>query len=849
MNRIRDIIGVVASKEYQQFRVAKCNRGVSPRAYLYSPTGRLPAFSFVSSANAIVQEVYVIRVFDNYREELIGILNIPLFERITIGDEVARFIHTTQQFPSLDEGNYYLKIVLESSNENTVPNKELYTELFEVASCCLDRIEWTDSCQIDASGLGNLYDQISWINTLYFPSCYVETDAIVDKVIKKGVRGNILATHVVREYAKTGFVHIYDRSISVIQSISASQKVSYISSNGYGFELSERDMNVDVERHSVNECVKKVRFTMLKGRILDASSCCHPPSENLVDYGIPLDEYKPCDWKCVKVSNLTAGYGSKGFILSWMGSSVHGTYQVYLHDNEGTEPTLLETTQLSYFGYELESCKDYLFSVRGVCLDGTLSESEFISYSTQGKPCGGMVEKLAEVANVTVDTITLSLLGEGNVTGYLVEWISATDINGFASSQVQSESINALASYTIAGLNSSNRYVVRVKAICSEACVSESEWQDYFAITSPCELDVEILKTNADCEIGNGSISISVTGSVGTTTVHVYRSNDNELIRIYEGEGDFHAIEGLRADTHLAIISDGVCTRQEYISVYDDCRCEIPEDLRVVTGDNGTALTWNGKMQSATVFYQKAGEVSWHRHNVTATNYSIGQKIIGVLGTGALLEEDNIALIEGLEEGDLYRFKVENKCGNVTTSNVSDPEVIEHCGCCPNCGDSSGGGGSGGGSGSGECSDCPPNDCTDCEDCEDCEDCPEQCVLIIPTPTIEEESDCVIFPNPLIEIDSQCGEVIISTPAVEEDSDCEDLILPTPFFEVDSECDVLIIPTPVTEEDSDCESLIPPSPQVFSEINCESITLPSPEIINETQANCEDDTYIRLQIL
>lgn len=626
MNVKGNILEFVNSKAKQTFRnYPCCKRGV--KAYLFAPQNRFIPFQLKGLITDSVKSISVIRVDSLGKEQLVYIEYSPSYiTKHEIGS-LSYFVYNSQQLAySLTEGNYFL--IFEKANGNL-----LYSQLFEVVSCCLDRIEWRNNCNIEKTGL--LYKGTNYYSILYFPSYRLFEDSEQIARIERTQTEYRLIDRTVSRYVLANFGQFFDGVIGAIKAIDRSGVVTYFPSNGENFVVKESSVQISVNDYAHNNCVKSITAKIYREDIVNTNGCCIEIEERIENHYF-APKFSDCN-SCKEIDNLSALPHYDHAILTWHGASNVIQYSIY------KDGQLIGTTSNNVFFVDnLEPCTEYQFSVVAECRnDITIGAN--ITVSTPDAPC--LIDSFSSSSTST----SISANWESSATSFVfyIKEVGANESSAIATSE---------KSITLNDLKPNTNYVLEIKAVC---LCSESLRLNLLEKTGNCPLNIMLLWESENCETGKGNVIVSAHDFTGNYQIKIF---DNNLKLIAETFNEPIEVI-LNKGFYSAYIKDNGCEIYKKFSI-DGCECGGIEGLSTASETRGLAVGWKGDVTSIEV------------KNVSGDWLKIDS-------TNSIQVSENSLLITNLPYGQAYIVRATNKCGDsVQNELISNVFVHEYCNPC-----------------------------------------------------------------------------------------------------------------------------------------------------------------------
>ena len=615
---------------------------------LFVPDDRLPNFQVAKLGNS--NSVASIEIYDytDYRDDvLVGTLPNTIFD-VTIDTVAPAFVYATtkftykggilSEFENLEcAKQYYLKI-------NFNDGKSFFTDIFKIYEpCCLHLFEWSDDCDI---GKTNFTD------TNYIKQLYVKNCELTEEIRKINVGGIEQAdgSVIYREQRADSWVNYIYRFanrtlVSAINAMSVHSYKRFYHTNGIAFDI----LNTEIATSQVagrEDCEYDISINMLQGNIVTKGFCCDndinlAPTYNLEPPYAGCDGDLPCPTPInVQITNVTTETAILSFIEN--GVTVEFSY-------DGIAWLVAPGSPINLTG--LMPCTNYTLYVRSNC-GGTFSNILTYNFTTLSTDCEQASSLF--VASQTTTSITLQWIPTTSVyaTGQVIEWRESGQLNW------QGAGLSLLAStYTINGLTQGTSYEIRLKTICTGNCIKESQYLFILFATDDCAIQINQIVDTIDCDSTGASVTIQALNTTGNYTITISNNSYSNTV------SNIDFVDTLDFGTYQIAIQDDSCVKLGTLTVSENCNCEAPTALEVITVTDTTAtLNWSDA---------NADSYCLEYRDVTAGVWVVIDNIMPPISA---YEVTNLVPCTN------YEFRVKAKCG-VQESEYSNIVQLSTTGC------------------------------------------------------------------------------------------------------------------------------------------------------------------------
>ena len=335
---------------------------------------------------------------------------------------------------------------------------------------------------------------------------------------------------------------------------------------------------------------------------------------------------------CTDPTSLSAtGITKNTAILDWAENGDATAWQIMVNNDE---ENLINVTEHPYTLTGLNPETEYTVSVRAICIEGIYSEwSEPVLILTD-LACHAPTE--LTVNDITSGDAILNWQGEGLT--YNIRYRTTDD--------EWMEINEAIAPYTLTGLQPGTNYDVQVQAICGEDVMSF--WSDMVSFsTLECPAPTVLIVS----DITKNSVVLSWTENGDATAWQLSLNEEEE--NLYNVTENPFTITGLAPEMEYTVKVRAVCGGgavsewSETVNFVTDLACHAPTDLAVSDITSGDAvLTWLGEGINYILQYKMASEEDWYQVDGINSPYTLG----------------------GLQPDVAYEIKLKANCDSYGTS-------------------------------------------------------------------------------------------------------------------------------------------------------------------------------------
>ena len=615
---------------------------------LFVPNDRLSSFQIIKFGFSAVSSVEIYDYTDYTDDILVGTLPTAMFEVSENGAPPASANATTKftykggvlsEISNLEcDRQYYLKI-------NFSDGTSRYTDVFKVYErCCLHLFEWSDDCDIG---------KINFTDTGYIKQAYVLNCELIEDSRQINVGGIEQAdgSVIYREQRVDSWLNYtyrfaYGYMISAISAMTVHTYKRFYHSNGVFFDI----LNTEISTAQVagrENCLYDISINMLQGNTVTKGFCC----DNDIDFAPTYNlepEYAGCDGDlpCPTPINVQiTDVSTEEATLSFTETNIAVEFSF-----DGVAWLTAPSSPITLTG--LMPCTNYTIYVRSNC-GGQTSNVLTFTFTTLNTECEQASNLF--VASQTIDTITLQWTPPTAiyVTGQIVEWREQ------GTTTWQGAGLSAVAStYTITGLNQNTVYEIRIKSLCTGNCIKESEYLFILFATEDCAIEISRNIATIDCNSTDANVTIQALNTTGNYTITVSNNSYSNTV------SNIDFVDNLDFGTYQIAVQDDTCTKLDTITVSENCNCDIPTALEVITVTDTTAtLNWTDSpnADSYCLEYRDVTVGTW----VTIPN---------------ILPPISAYEVTGLIACTNYEFRVKAKCG-VFESDYSNIVQLSTTGC------------------------------------------------------------------------------------------------------------------------------------------------------------------------